>query len=443
MSLASNLDFLRHLPKLDRFGRLPEPGLRRDIETPLVEVRDFGPNPGALRMFAFVPEKLQHPRALVVVLHGCGQTVAGYDHGAGWTTLARHYGFALLMPEQVVSNNSNRCFNWFNPEDTARGAGEAASIRQMIARLVAGHGIDQRRIFITGLSAGGAMTSVMLATYPDVFSAGAIIAGLPFGVANDVREALTIMRATPVRTPRRLGDLVRNASHHKGPWPRLSVWHGTVDGVVAPANAREIVKQWLDVHHLPQAPMSEGMVDGHPHRIWWNADGETIVESYTITDMAHGTPLGIADNEQRYGAPGAFMIEAGISSSFHIAKFFGLTEWIRETEVGVEAGPDVKPEASSHAKSYVKSHAKSHTKSAAEPVKPPRKPASNAAKPVKVITPIIPPVPMPDFTEVFDPLLMMHARPEPKPKPKKEPRRRGIDVGGVITRALTAAGLMK
>ena len=431
MSLANNVDFFRSLHKLNRLNRLSElgVGLRPDVESPLVEVPDFGPNPGDLRMLAFVPEHLQQPRALVVVLHGCGQTVFGYDHGAGWSTLARQYGFALLMPEQVVSNNASGCFNWFNPEDTARDRGEAASIRQMIARMVEDHGIDPHRIFITGLSAGGAMTSVMLVTYPEVFSAGAIIAGLPYGVAHDVREALTIMRATPVRTPRRLGDLVRKASQHKGPWPRLSVWHGSVDGVVAPANAREIVKQWLDVHHLPQAPMSEGMVDGHPRRVWWNADGETVVESYTITGMAHGTPLRIADNEQRYGAPGAFMIEAGISSSFHIAKFFGLTNWIGE--------PEVKPDVNAEAKSDLKVAAKS--------VKPPPKPAPKAARPADAITPVVPPVPMPDFTEVFDPAMRMHARPEqkPKPKPKKEHGRRCIDVGAVITRALTAAGLIK
>ena len=97
---------------------------------------------------------------------------------------------------------------------------------------------------------------------------------------------------------------MRNASHHNGPWPKLSVWHGSADRTVNPANANEIVKQWLDVHHLPSAPMSEGIVDGYPHQVWWNADGETIVESYTITDMAHGTPLGVADNDERYGAAG-------------------------------------------------------------------------------------------------------------------------------------------
>ena len=74
--------------------------------------------------------------------------------------------------------------------------------------------------------------------------------------------------------------------------------------------------------------MSEADVDGYPRQVWWNADGETIVESYTITNMAHGTPLGIGDNDERYGAQGAFLIEAGISSSYHIANFFGLTEWV-------------------------------------------------------------------------------------------------------------------
>jgi poly(hydroxyalkanoate) depolymerase family esterase len=359
-------------------------------------------------MFAFVPQQLQSSRALVVVLHGCGQTAAGYNHGAGWSTLAKHYGFALLLPEQQLSNNANGCFSWFSPDDIARECGEAASIRQMIARMVRDHHIDQRRVFITGLSAGGAMTSVMLATYPDVFSAGAVIAGLPFGVAGNVREALAGMRGSPARSPRKLGDLVRKASHHKGPWPRLSVWHGSADRVVHPGNADEIVRQWLDVHHLPPEPMSEGVVDGHPRQVWWDAHGETLVESYSITDMAHGTPLGVADNDQRYGARGAFMIEAGISSSYHIAKFFGLTEWIRQ--------PKPAPKVA-----------------AAE---------SPSAKLIPVVSPmqVPPPLPLPDLSKVLWPL----APPPPIPERRKhEPRRRGIDVGAVITRALTAAGLMK
>jgi poly(hydroxyalkanoate) depolymerase family esterase len=416
VSLAKNIEFLRRLPKLNAlngfggYGRNPRPGVR----SPLVETTDFGSNPGALRMFSFVPEGHQQPPALVVVLHGCGQSAAGYDLGAGWSTLAKHYGFVLLMPEQQPANNANGCFNWFNPEDTARDSGEACSIRQMIARMVREHKVDDRCIFVTGLSAGGAMTSVMLATYPEVFAGGAVIAGLPFGVASNVREALNGMFQSHSRPGSELGDLVRHASNHKGPWPKISVWHGSADRTVNPANANEIVKQWLDLHHLPSTPMSETNVDGYPRQIWWNADGETVVECYTITDMAHGTPLGTADNDQRYGAQGAFLIDAGISSSYHIANFFGLTERIhRPKEVGRPAPTVQATEAAPKA-------------------------------PALAPTPVLPP---PNLTKLPRPSL---AKPPPRSPAIRDnraeplpPRRRGIDVGSVITRALTAAGLMK
>ena len=386
MSLAKNVEFLRRLPKLGLINGFEGLGrnLRPGPASPLIETTGFGSNPGALRMFSYVPENLQQPPALVVVLHGCGQTAASYDLGAGWSTLAKHYGFALLMPEQRPSNNSRGCFNWFNPEDTARDRGEACSIRQMVARMVGDIGVDQRRIFVTGLSAGGAMTSVMLATYPEVFAGGAIIAGLPFGVASNMREALSGMFQSPSHPAAELGDLVRNASSHKGPWPKLSVWHGSADRTVNPANADEIVKQWLDVHGLPSAPMSEGTVDGYPRQIWWNADGETVIESYTITDMAHGTPLGTADNDERYGAQGAFLIEAGISSSYHIANFFGLTEWIRQSREAAKAA-----------------------RGAAAPKK--------AAKKIPMVSPA--PVPMPDLASVLWPLTTLDRRPEPPRKP--------------------------
>src|SRR6195256_2478636 len=178
---------MRQFSKLSGFNGLGAYGRSSAVPSPLVETGHFGTNPGALRMFAFVPEHLQRAPALVVVLHGCGQTAAGYDLGAGWSTLAKRYGFALLMPEQQPANNANGCFNWFNPEDTARDRGEAGSIRQMIARMAGDHKINRRRIFVTGLSAGGAMTTVMLATYPEVFAGGAVIAGLPYGVATNVR----------------------------------------------------------------------------------------------------------------------------------------------------------------------------------------------------------------------------------------------------------------
>src|SRR6476660_7035896 len=225
--------------------------------TRLRAILDFGSNPGNLRMFVYRPPTLAENPALVVVLHGCTQTAAGYDRGAGWSTLADRFGFALLLPEQQRSNNPNGCFNWFQAGDIERGHGEALSIRQMVAKMVSDHGIDPARVFVTGLSAGGAMTSVMLATYPEVFAGGAIIAGLPYGAANNVQQAFENMFQCPPRPARDWGDLVRAASPHRGAWPRISVWHGDADATVIPSNAIEIIKQWTDVHGLPASPSFE------------------------------------------------------------------------------------------------------------------------------------------------------------------------------------------
>jgi poly(3-hydroxybutyrate) depolymerase len=170
------------------------------------------------------------------------------------------------------------------------------------------------------------MTSVMLACYPERFAGGAIIAGVPYGIAANSKEAMTGMLRSPARSSSELGDLVRSASQHRGPWPRISVWHGDADRTVNPANADEIVKQWLAVHQLPSAPTSQDTVDGHPHQVWRAGDGETIVEAYTINNMPHGTPIGSAENGEQYGMQGEFLIDAGISSTYHIAKFFGLTD---------------------------------------------------------------------------------------------------------------------
>jgi pimeloyl-ACP methyl ester carboxylesterase len=187
------------------------------------------------------------------------------------------------------------------------------SIGHMVEKMIVDHGIDRRRVFVTGLSAGGAMTSVMLATYPDAFAAGAIIAGLPYGTATNVNEAFGSMGQVRARSAREWGDLVRAASPHKGPWPRVSVWHGGADPVVKPENADEIIKQWTDVHGLDLAPTSTERVDGYPRQVWRNPAGQSVIESYAIPAMAHGTPLATGSSEStsknnRYGHRDATLI---------------------------------------------------------------------------------------------------------------------------------------
>jgi poly(hydroxyalkanoate) depolymerase family esterase len=308
--------------------------------THLTELTGFGSNPGALRMFTYAPKLIGPSPALVVVLHGCTQSAASYDLGAGWSTLADRHGFVLLLPEQTPANNPKTCFNWFLPGDTGRDRGEALSIRQMIEKTIGAHGIDRKRVFVTGLSAGGAMTAVMLATYPEVFAAGAIVAGLPYGTASNVQEAFESMFQGRSHTAKVWGDLIRRASPHRGPWPRVSIWHGDADATVKPMNADSLVRQWTNVHGIDSPPIAD-KVDGYPRKIW-RRDGVDVIESYTITGMAHGTPLATAGSDRSCGAAGPFLLEVGISSSHHIAQFFGLIGEVRKS-VGESASVREQP----------------------------------------------------------------------------------------------------
>lgn len=286
---------------------------------------DFA-NPGSLRFLSFVPDALPTRAPLVVVLHGCTQTAAGYDRGAGWTTLAAQLGFAVLYPEQTRANNGNLCFNWFEAEDTTRGLGEPASIVAAVGAMVARHGLDPARVFVTGLSAGGAMTAVMLATYPDVFAGGAVIAGLPFGVANGVPEALSAMASPVALDGRALGDRVRAASGYGGAWPRVSIWHGGSDRTVSARNGEALTRQWLNVHGIGDAAPDESSDGIHGLSIWRNGGGVAVVELNRIDGMAHGTPLDAGADGQ---VAGPYMLDVGVASSARIAAFFGLIDGAR------------------------------------------------------------------------------------------------------------------
>ncbi|MFT0859111.1 alpha/beta hydrolase family esterase [Ancylobacter sp. G4_0304] len=339
---------LRALHRAGRFGTASPGAAPRpeEAEDRLVDLAAFGSNPGNLRARFYVPEHLPPRAPLVVVLHGCTQSAAGYEAGAGWSRLADRHGFVVLCPEQQRENNPNLCFNWFVPGDIRRGEGEALSIRQMIEALVTRFALDRGRVFVTGLSAGGAMAGVMLATYPELFASGAIIAGLPYDCSRNVPQALRQMKGQGRLGEHELQARLRAASArdgrpYAGPWPRLSVWQGTADTIVVPANAAAIIGQWRGVHGVDMLPTRLEQVDGFPHRVWCDAAGREVMEEFSILGMGHGTPLA-TQGPEGLGRAGPFLLDVGISSTRHIAHFWGIAPAPKAAAVqaGVQpAGP--------------------------------------------------------------------------------------------------------
>jgi poly(hydroxyalkanoate) depolymerase family esterase len=306
------------------------PAGRETSPANLPPLTGFGSNPGALDGRYRLPSGHRDGAPLVVVLHGCTQNALAYDHHSGWSQLAEEAGFALLYPEQQRGNNPNLCFNWFQPADTQRQSGEALSIRQMIDAMVARHGIDRDRIFVNGLSAGGAMAATMLATHPEIFAGGAVIAGLAHGTARTVPEAFDRMRGHGLPSEAALQRLLRDASDHRGAWPRLSIWQGTADQTVAASNADAIAAQWRGVHGLDAAPSFSRSSGALTRHVWSDPAGDPVLEVNMIAGMGHGTPLAPG-----LGAPGPYMLDVGISSTRAIAEFWG----IAEAHEGVRAAP--------------------------------------------------------------------------------------------------------
>ncbi len=300
--------------------RKTEPRLVSADRSRLVEFNDFGENPGRLRMLAHVPAMVTGG-PLIILLHGCGQDAATFAADSGWTELSDRLHFPLILPEQAEANNAGRCFQWFQRSDTTRAQGEVGSIAAMTRAAIGHFGCDPRRVFVVGLSAGGAMAAAVLAAYPDLFAAGASVAGLPVGAARSAMQAILRMAsAGPEQSPEAWARHVREAAPpgFTGPWPRLSVWHGQADKTVAPQNSHLLAAQWRALHQLAAPAMVEQVRNGVHHRAWPDAR-QRLVELWSIPNLPHAYPSGA-----RFAPPGRFVAQAPVDATEGIARFFGL-----------------------------------------------------------------------------------------------------------------------
>ncbi len=309
----------------------------------LTEVNDFGDNPGNLRMWIYQADSKSSKRPLVVALHGCKQTAHDYAAGSGWQKYAERFNFNLLLPEQKRGwwgNNKQGCFNWFYQGDQQPGRGESQSIRKMITTLIKRNIADPGRIYITGLSAGGAMTAVMLSNYPALFKGGAIIAGVPFACSQvpnyvpawwlDQRwswsytSPLVCMKPGVDLSAQNWGDKVR--SLHTATitiWPSVLISHSDADKVVSVRNAYELVEQWTSLHDVTSTPHPEQYKNytRYEHK---NNRGDTVVTLYLFHGLEHGQPIKprgwfAKETLENCGKKGRYMLNSPLCASYRIA----------------------------------------------------------------------------------------------------------------------------
>jgi poly(hydroxyalkanoate) depolymerase family esterase len=171
---------------------------------------------------------------LIIMLHGCTQNPDDFATGTRMNALAEEVGFLVAYPGQPATANPGSCWNWFERKDQIRGRGEPSIIAGIGEEIVAEYDLDRRRVFVAGLSAGGAMAAVMGATYPDLFSAIGVHSGLAHGSASDAMSAFAAMRGEIVSRPQ-----PGNPAHAT---PRVIVFHGDADRTVHPANGERIVE---------------------------------------------------------------------------------------------------------------------------------------------------------------------------------------------------------
>jgi poly(hydroxyalkanoate) depolymerase family esterase len=296
----------------------------------LTPVTSFGSNPGNLRMYSYVPTSVSGPVSLVVVLHGCTQTATSYAEGSGWNKLADKHKFILVYPEQKKENNSYLCFNWFDSLYQQKGQLQVLSIKQMVDYMKANYSIDTTKIFVTGLSAGGAMSNVMLANYPETFKKGAIMSGVPYRASKDTLSSYYATHGFVTKTPDQWGKLVKNANpSYAGEYPHVAIFQGGLDSTVYVKTAVESIKQWTNVNGADQTPESVDTAFQGNTGVSLSIYNDTITNKpvvyyYKIKKMKHALAVDTGSCARQGGKVQAYVKDVDFHSTYWAADYFGI-----------------------------------------------------------------------------------------------------------------------
>jgi poly(hydroxyalkanoate) depolymerase family esterase len=252
----------------------------------------------------FVPPQAgTGPLPLVVMLHGCTQNPDDFAAGTAMNELAREQGFYVLYPAQSTKHNPQRCWNWFKHSHQARGRGEPALLAEMTRQVMAQHAVDPNRVYVAGLSAGGAMAAILGQTYPDLFAAVGVHSGLPAGAATDLPSALAAMRSGPASAGvPTLGGL-----------PTI-VFHGDADATVHPSNGEHIAQAGsagaAEATEQARAPGGRS----YTRRVRRAASGAVVAEHWVV----HGAPHAWSGGSGQ----GSYTDPLGPDASAEMLRFF-------------------------------------------------------------------------------------------------------------------------